>query len=150
MPAWGYRGLRDVAGHEPLAYRLSDGHLVWFQNKEPSRLAAHSFSPAHEPSVEFGTVVSRDPRREVVLGNFLSRGELFKRFYRLTPEVLGGLLCGHPLNRLHAYRPVPARLQHGCTKFAVVGRSDRIRIRMSSTEATQFPSSRRAELTETT
>jgi hypothetical protein len=64
--------------------------------------------------------------------------------------VHGGLLRGHPLNRLHVYRPVLARLQYGCTRFAVMGRSDRIRIRMSSTEATQLPSSRRAELTETT
>jgi integrase len=36
-----------------------------------------------------------------MLGNSLSRGDLFERFDRLTPEVLGGLLGGHPFCRSH-------------------------------------------------
>ena len=50
---------------------------------------------------ELGTVVPQDASREVVLGNPLSRRDLFERFDRLTLEVLGGLLCGHPLCRSH-------------------------------------------------
>jgi integrase len=56
-------------------------------------------SAAQEPSVEFGAVVAGGAGREVVFGDTLPRGDLLKRPNRLAPEVLGGLLRGHPLQR---------------------------------------------------
>ncbi len=68
---------------------------------EGSVLSTDSSLPAaQEPSVEFGTVVPWGASREVVFGDALSGGDLLKRLNRLTSEVLGGLLRGHPLGRL--------------------------------------------------
>src|SRR5215212_6818944 len=50
-----------------------------------------------KPLVELSAVVAGGAGREVVFGDSFPCGNLLERLGRPAPEVLGGLLGGHPL-----------------------------------------------------